>query len=117
MIMQKLIENISKYLEKDCKLANELEDIVYLELTKSEIIEYFDKVTSGINKWKEYLNNNKINLIVNEYKDFESIISELELCLIDYDELFNIRDISCSYYELGEKLVLYQKEVNKNVKQ
>ena len=44
---------------------------------------------------------------VNTYKNIKSYF-------LDYDEEFNIRDIACSYYELGNELVTYQKEINKN---
>ena len=110
--MNELIKHIFLEVKNACKLARKLNDDVYFELTKDEVINYLEVIKSGISKWEEYLINNNINLIIKDYKKFESMISELEICLLDYDEEFNIRDISCSYFKLGEKLVLYKMEDN-----
>lgn len=107
--MNGLINSISINLENAYELSKKLEDDTYFELTKDEVVKYLETVNSGISKWKDYIKNNKINLIIDDYKNFESIISELELCLLDYDESFKIRDISNSYYELGKELVKFQK--------
>ena len=42
--------------------------------------------------------------IKDNYKEVESIISELELCLADYRDIFNMDGISYAIYEIGKKL-------------
>lgn len=101
--MKKLINRIIMELEKAKECSYKLESGIYEELSKEEIISYFDELYNNISQWNIYLHNNELKKIISNYKKYESIISELELCLIDYDDI-RITDISLSYYELGKKL-------------
>lgn len=106
--MKKLLNHIVEELKKACESSKYLSEDMHFELTKEEVITDFNLLYAGISKWEEYLRNNEIKKILDDYKKYESIISELELCLLDYDETFNIRDISCSYFEYGKKLIEFQ---------
>ncbi len=102
------MENLINHIIDKIKIAQEwsknINDDIYLELSKDEITNYFDKLYYNISKWNTYYHNKEIYKIISNYKEYESIISELELCLIDYDDIISITDISLCYYELGKKL-------------
>lgn len=65
-------------LKQDIEEANSLEDKVYFELTKQQIIEYINYSYTNIKNWKNDYETNNYKLIANEYKEIESIISQLE---------------------------------------
>lgn len=50
------------------------------------------------------LKKEQIDLIVKDYKKIESIISELELCLADLDDEFNLEEISFALFNIGKML-------------
>lgn len=102
--MQKIINHIIDELKIAQEWSKNIKDDIYLELSKDEIINYFEKLYCNISKWNLYYRNKEIDKIISNYKQYESIISELELCLLDYDDIISITDISLSYYELGKKL-------------
>ncbi len=102
--MKKILNRIIMELEKAKECSYKLESEIYEELSKEEIISYFDELYNNISQWNIYLQNNESKKIISNYKKYESIISELELCLMDYDDDIRITDISLSYYELGKKL-------------
>ena len=104
------LDYILSYLKKNISEANSLDDKLYFELSKKEIINYFNKVYLQINKWKSYYELKKIDLIINDYNEVESIISELEVCLAGYDDKFHINGISYSLYEIGNILTIIRKE-------
>ncbi len=101
-------------LEKDIKESDFLEDKKYIELTKKEIINYLNSVYMEIKSWKKKYNDKNYVLIIDKYKEIESIISELELCLADYEDKFHMNGISYSIYQIGEFLVSLMKEGDKN---
>ncbi len=84
--------------------AQSLEDKLYLELSKKEIIDYLNYVYNIIKSWEEFYKLGKYDFIKEKYKEVESIISELELCLADYKDIFNMDGISYAIYEIGKKL-------------
>ena len=94
------LEYILIELEKDINKANSLEDKMYLELSKTQIKDNINDVYLKLKKWNTYYETKNYELIINEYKDIESIISELELCLADLDDLFHMSGISYSLLEL-----------------
>ena len=51
------------------------------------------------------LKKEQIDLIVKDYKKIESIISELELCLADLDDEFQLEGISFALFNIGKILV------------
>ena len=46
-----------------------------------------------------------LDLIIKDYKKIESIISELELCLADLDDEFQLEGISFALFNIGKILV------------
>ena len=65
-------------------------------------------------KWNYYYETKKYDLIISEYKVVESIISELELCLVDLENIFHMNGISYSLFQIGKILVNIKKESAKN---
>lgn len=83
-------------LKKAIDEANSLEDKIkiYIEMSKGEIIKYLNYVYTNIKCWKDSYETKKYEVIINKYKEMESIISQLELCLADYDNKFHMDGIS-----------------------
>lgn len=83
------LEYILINLENDKEKANSLENKMYFELSKDE-------------------------LIISEYKMIEPIISELELCLADLENIFHMNGISYSLFQIGKILSNIKKEYDEN---
>ena len=98
------LEYILIELERDINESNNLEDKMYFELSKNEIISNINDVYLKIKKWNNYYTTENYELIINEYKNVESIISELELCLADLDDTFHMCGISYSLLQIGKIL-------------
>ena len=101
-------------LEKDINEVNNLEDKIYLEISKSEILNYLNDVYLEIRNWKKRYEEKDYDAIINKYKEVESIISQLELCLADYEDKFHMNGISYSIYQIGKRLVEIKKESDNN---
>lgn len=101
-------------LEKDINEVNNLEDKIYLEISKSEIVDYLNNVYLEIKSWKKSYEEKDYGAIINKYKAVEAIISQLELCLADYEEMFHMDGISYSIYQIGKILIEIKKESDKN---
>ena len=101
-------------LKQDIEEANSLEDKVYFELTKQQIIEYINYAYTNIKNWKNDYETNNYKLIANEYKEIESIISQLELCLVEFENEFHMEGISYSIFQIGKIISNLKKERNKN---
>lgn len=99
------IDYILENIKKNLKIINAINNELYFELTKEEIMNCLNKVYDRLTSWKKYLLEENIDKISKEYKDVEGIISELELCLIDYDNLLNMEAISYTFYQLGNELI------------
>lgn len=108
------LEYILIHLEKDIDEANNLEDQMYFELAKNELVNHINEVYLKMKKWSYYYKTKKYDLIISEYKAVESIISELELCLADLDNIFHMNGISYSLFQIGKILVNIKKESDKN---
>ena len=95
------IANSLNYILTNLKRAthetNTLENKIYLELSKEQIIIYLNYVYDSILKWED-----NYELIIQDYKEIETIIGYLELCLVDYDDKFHIEGIAYSIYEIGK---------------
>ena len=102
-------------LKQDIEEANSLEDKIYFELTKQQIIEYINYSYTNIKNWKNDYETNNYKLITNEYKEIESIISQLELCLVEFENEFHIEGISYSIFQIGKIISNLKKESDKNV--
>lgn len=101
-------------LEKDIFKAKKLEDKLYLEISKSEIIEFLNYVYKNIKCWKDSYNEKKYEVIINKFAEIESIISQLELCLADYENQFHMDGISYSIFQIGKILSNIIKDGDKN---
>lgn len=108
------LEYILINLENDKEKANSLENKIYFELSKDEIINYINDVYLKIKKWNYYYEIKKYELIISEYKMIEPIISELELCLADLENIFHMNSISYSLFQIGKILSNIKKEYDEN---
>ena len=111
---QILLDYVLINLEKNIFKASSLEDKVYLEMSKSEIIKALSYVYQNIKNWKDSYNAIKYETIINRYGEIESIISQLELCLADYEEEFHMDGISYSFFEIGKILSNIMKRSDKD---
>ena len=108
------IDYIIKQIEINLNNINILEKELYFEMSKNQIVDCFKKISITVKKWKQYIDNKDLNSIKKEYKDIESEASELELCLVEYDNIFHCEGISYSLHEIGKSLIeiLNNKEVD-----
>lgn len=113
---QNNLDYILTNLEKDISKANSLEDKLYFELSKNEIINTLNYVYKNVKCWKDSYNEKKYETIINKYVEIESIISQLELCLADYEEEFHMDGISYSIFQIGKILSNIVKRSDKNVR-
>ena len=91
-----------------------LEDKIYLELSKKQIIEYLNYVYTNIKSWENSYDTKNYKIITYKYKEIESIISQLELCLVEFANKFHIEGISYSIFQIGKILSNLKKENDKN---
>ena len=94
--------------------ANVLKDKTYLELSKQQIIDYLNYIYVNIKKWGNDYDAKKYKAIADIYKEIESIISQLELCLVEFDNLFHIEGISYSIFQIGKIISDLMKENDKS---
>ncbi len=111
---QSNLEYVLANLEKDILQANNLEDKLYLEISKDEIIDSLNYVYKIIKCWENSYNKKQYKNIINEYSETESIISKLELCLVDYEEHFHMEGISYSVFLIGKILANIMKDSDIN---
>ena len=104
------LSNLKKVIDE----ANDLEDKIYLEISRSQIIKYLNYAYTNIKDWQTYYESKEYDAIINNYKEIESIISQLELCLADYDDKFHIDGISYSIFQIGKVLSIIKKESDIN---
>lgn len=113
---QSNLDYVLTNLENDIFQANSLDDKLYLEMSKREIIESLNYVYQNIKNWKDSYNEKKYETIINKYNEIESIISQLEMSLADYEELFHMDGISYSIFQIGQILFNIMKRSEKNVR-
>ena len=113
---QSNLDYVLTNLENDIFQANSLDDKLYLEMSKREIIESLKYVYQNIKNWKDSYNEKKYETIINKYNEIESIISQLEMSLADYEELFHMDGISYSIFQIGQILLNIMKRSEKNVR-
>ena len=101
-------------LEKAINETDNLEDKIYLELSKDQIIEYLNYAYTNMKCWQDNYKSERYETIISQYKRIESIISQLELCLADYDSKFHMDGISYSVFQIGKILSNIKKEGDKN---
>ena len=101
-------------LKQAIEVTNTLEDKTYLELTKQQIIDYLNYVYVTIKDWEKNYETGNYEIIADKYKEIESIISQLELCLVEFDNKFHIEGISYSIFQIGKIISNSKKESDKN---
>ena len=111
---QSNLDYVLTNLEKDILKANSLEDKLYLEISKSEIINFLNYVYKNIKCWGDSYNTKQYEKIIDKYAEIESIASQLELCLADYEKQFHMNGISYSIFQIGKILSNVMKESDKN---
>ncbi len=99
------LEYMLKQMEENLSHIDKLEEEKYFEMTKAQIMDSFNQVLIKLKEWKKQITSNDASLLKEEYHNLESIISELELCLADYDSLFHIEGISYALYQIGKMLI------------
>lgn len=99
------IKYIIDQIKNNLNNINVLENKVYVEMSKEQIIENFTKVLSLLEKWQKDFKNNDLSNIQKEYKEIESTISELEWSLFDYEKIFHCEGMSYTLYQIGNLLV------------
>lgn len=104
------LSNLKQAIEE----ANVLKDKTYLELSKQQIIDYLNYVYVNIKKWENDYEAKKYKAIADKYKEIESIISQLELCLVEFDSLFHIEGISYSIFQIGKTISDLMKDSDKS---
>ena len=100
-------ENI-KYMidqiEKNLKNIDMLKQDFYFETSKKQVVNSFNSVLSSLKCWQQHFNDSEIYHIQKNYKELESNVSALELCLADYDDIFHCEGISYALYQIGNLL-------------
>ncbi|MGM9878347.1 MAG: hypothetical protein ACI33S_06850 [Bacilli bacterium] len=104
------LSNLKQAIEE----INVLEDKTYFELTKQQIIDYLNYVYANIKDWKKSYETKNYKIITDKYKEIESIISQLEFCLVEFDNKFHIEGISYSIFQIGKIISNLEKESDKN---
>lgn len=99
------IKYIIDQIKNNLNNINVLENKVYVEMSKEQIIESFSKALSSLEKWQKEFKNNNLSNIQKEYKEIESIMSELEWSLFDYEKIFHCEGMSYTLYQIGNLLV------------
>lgn len=98
------IKYMTDQIEKNLKNIDILKQDFYFEMSKKQIIDSFKSVLSSLESWQQYFNDSEIYRIQKNYKELESNVSELELCLADYDDIFHCEGISYALYQIGHLL-------------
>lgn len=111
---QSNLDYVLTNLEEDILKANSLEDKLYLEISKSKIISFLNYAYKNIKCWGNSYNTKQYETIIDKYPEIESIVSQLELCLADYEKLFHMNGISYSIFQIGKILSNVMKESDKN---
>jgi len=106
----KNIKYIINQIEKNLDNIYVLENNIYFEMTKFQIISSFKNILSSLNKWQKKFKDNDIYFVQKEYKQLESDISQLEMCLADYDDIFHCEGMSYALYQIGKILIEIMKE-------
>ena len=83
------------------------------KLSKQQIIDYLNYVYVNIKKWENDYEAKKYKAIADKY-EIESIISQLELCLVEFDSLSPIEGISYSIFQIGKIISDLMKESDKS---
>lgn len=91
-------------IEKNLKNIDTLKQDFYFEMSKEQIVNTFNSVLSSLKSWQQHFNDGEIYHIQKNYKELESNVSELELCLADYDDIFHCEGISYALYQIGNLL-------------
>ena len=94
-----------KQMEENLGHIDVLKQEVYFEMTREQIVDSFNKTLAKLKDWKKHIISQDYSIIKEEYKNLESTIAELELCLADNDSLFHMEGISYALYQIGKLLI------------
>ena len=103
-----IVEEINYIISKtkdNLIILDEQDNDEYLELSKDEVMNNFKELLVTMENWKDKLDSGNLSDIVEEYKEIEKKVSELELCLAFKDEIFHCEGISYSLYKIGKCLM------------
>ena len=101
---QNNINYILLNLKKDIYYSNDLEDKLYFELSKSNIIKDLNYVYDNVKNWGKLYSKKQYKEIIEKYSEIESMASQLEMCLTEYDKQFYMDGISYSIFQIGKTL-------------
>lgn len=102
--LQENLDYLLTSLENALYEADNLDDNTYLELSKEEIIAYLNEAYESIKNWSYDYNYKVFDSIKSDYSRVEALISELELCLADYEATFHMDSISYTLFQIGQNL-------------
>lgn len=101
---QNNINYILLNLKKDIYYSNDLEDKLYFELSKSNIIKKLNYIYDNVKNWGKLYSKKQYKEIIEKYSEIESMASQLEMCLTEYDKQFYMDGISYSIFQIGKTL-------------
>ena len=101
---QNNINYILLNLKKDIYYSNDLEDKLYFELSKSNIIKDLNYVYDNVKNWGKLYSKKQYKEIIEKYFEIETMTSQLEMCLTEYDKQFYMDGISYSIFQIGKTL-------------
>jgi hypothetical protein len=81
-----------------------LEDKLYFELSKSNIIKKLNYIYDNVKNWGKLYSKKQYKEIIEKYSEIESMASQLEMCLTEYDKQFYMDGISYSIFQIGKTL-------------
>ena len=110
---QNNINYILLNLKKDIYYSNDLEDKLYFELSKSNIIELLNYIYDNVKNWGKLYSKKQYKEIIEKYSEIESMASQLEMCLAEYDKQFHMDGISYSIFQIGKTLSVITQENDK----
>ncbi len=102
--LQENLDYLLTSLENALYEADNLDDNTYLELSKEEIIAYLNETYESIKNWSYDYNYKEFDSIKSDYSRVEALISELELCLANYEDIFHMNGISYTLFQIGQIL-------------
>lgn len=102
--LQENLDYLLTSLENALYEADNLDDEADLNLSREEIIAYLNEAYESIKNWSYDYNYKVFDSIKSDYSRVEALISELELCLADYEATFHMDSISYTLFQIGQNL-------------
>lgn len=102
--LQENLDYLLTSLENAIYETGNLDDEADLDLSREEIIAYLNEAYENIKSWSYDYNYKEFDSIKSDYSRVEALISELELCLADYEATFHMNSISYTLFQIGQSL-------------